>query len=385
MTVNGYVTQSNTDATPILLERNRSNAEKLRRSMADMTRPIAASYDPTIWAIPSYSGNTQYVTALNWGYLDGRNASVVMKPQIGNLSWDTKRPIYDMRAKRRVTTAEASTVDLTRDGFAMYALQPDEISSPGVTIRLDTDGFYYARPGMISGSRQLTGIPVQLTIAGHGESVTLYSATGLATRLPVRAGDPSTSYTVVCEELLSGLSSAASFTPAPAIDDAGLRRTASQARAIQAFAARKDRPLIIALTAKQAANRSMVRLANDLSASFRAARRTVRIGRAAPDDLVQSLQAVKPITHFPQWQTLPADIILLGSISDNLLIYDQYRGDLLPSGADAVKGGKSLIAVTYSPFVGEYQSLNLIAPDTNGLRQAVMHVARSLASGKRTK
>ena len=69
-----------------------------------------------------------------------------------------------------------------------------------------------------------------------------------------------------------------------------------------------------------------------------------------------------------QWRTIPADLILLGSPKDNLLIMDEARGGLLPG---ISKPGEGSPVVTYSPFVGEYQVLNLLATDEAGLRHAV--------------
>ncbi|MHB0999200.1 MAG: LamG domain-containing protein [Armatimonadota bacterium] len=377
MAVNGYVTQSNTDATPALSKRNLVNIGKLRQSMVNIAGPIAVSTEPTIWAVPSTSGNTQYVTVFNWGYQDGQNASVVMKPQMGQLGWNTNRPIYDMHAKRRLTAAEAATVDLTRDGFAMYALPVSEVSTPVITVSPGKDKFYYAKISMSTGGQQLTGIPVGITITGHGESVTIYSATGLTAKLPVRVGDTAGVYTVTCEELLSGLSGKTAFklTSSPIV---AVTRSAIPVQAIKVFAARKDRPLVIALTEKQSVDPAMVKLAGDLVVRFRTAGRTVRIGKAVPGDIIRSLQVVKAIQRFPQWQTVPADLVLLGTVSDNLLLYDQHRGGLLPSGADAVKNGANLINVTYSPFVGEYQALNIISSDMQGLKQAVNQVISTI-------
>jgi hypothetical protein len=344
--------------------------------MADVIPPIAVSSDPTIWAVPSTSGNTQYVTVLNWGYQDGQNASVVVKPQVGQLRWNANRPIYDLRAHKRLSAAEAATVDLTKDGFVLYALPATEVTTPSVSTALGADGFYYARPRMVSGGQELTGIPVQLTITGHGESVSLYSATGMTTKLPVREGEGAGAYTVTGSELLSGLSATSAFTVV-AKAQTPIQPDMPNA-AIKAFVGRKDRPLVIALTEKQAGDAAMVKLADDLATRFRVAGRIVRVGKAIPDDVVHSLQVVRAIQRYPQWQTVPADVVLLGPVSGNLLLYDQWRGGLLPAGADAVKVGASLISVSYSPFVGEYQALNLIAVDPSGLRQAVAQVIRAM-------
>ena len=98
--------------------------------------------------------------------------------------------------------------------------------------------------------------------------------------------------------------------------------------------------------------------------------RIVSIGTIEPNDVIESLQPLNPTRHFPQWKTIDADLVLLGSPRDNILLFDQMRGDLLPT-EDVQQLGRATLNVTYSPFVGEYQALNILAPDAAGLAAGV--------------
>ncbi len=83
---------------------------------------------------------------------------------------------------------------------------------------------------------------------------------------------------------------------------------------------------------------------------------------------MQSLQPLKSQQKFPQWRTIAADLVLLGTPQTNVLLFDQARGGLLEREKE--------VQVTYSPFVGEYQALNLIASDTASLAMAWNEAAR---------
>ena len=56
--------------------------------------------------------------------------------------------------------------------------------------------------------------------------------------------------------------------------------------------------------------------------------RKVRVGRAGPDDVVESLQPFKSPNRFPQWKTMSADLVLLGTPANNVLLLDQGFVDL---------------------------------------------------------
>ena len=149
----------------MLIRRNSENIGILRGAMAGVERPVAVSDDPTVWAIPHVSGDTQYVTVVNQGWIEGRSASKAVKPQVGELVWNTDRPIYDVRLGRKVTPEEASRCDLTKDAFRLYALPPTEVTKPSVEVKTGDRAFYEARVsvGLFAG-KPVTGVPVELTV-----------------------------------------------------------------------------------------------------------------------------------------------------------------------------------------------------------------------------
>ena len=143
---------------------------------------------------------------------------------------------------------------------------------------------------------------------------------------------------------------------------------------LKAFAARRE-PLVIALTPQQADDAGMMALAQKLRAYFTAQGRRAEIRRIAANDVVLSLQPLRPQQRYPQWKTVDADLILLGSPNDNLLLLDQARGHLLSDNWRQLTNGKFRVVTTYSPFVGEKWALNLLAADAPGLTAAVRRVA----------
>lgn len=288
--IRAYVPQSGTDWTPKLFARNRDNIQKLRAALNAAEKPFVTSDEPTIWAIPHQTGDVQYVTVVNWGYEDGKNASQIVKPQTGKLIWNTTRPIYDLRSGKKLTPQEAQNVDLTKDGFAVFALPPTELTAQGADATLSQ----------------------------------------LMQRLPLDIQSDS--------------------------------RYNLQYRGWEAFSSRKNVPLVIALTPEQQANPQIRALAEKLAARFKAPARDVTIRTIAPGDVIESLQPLD-LQKFPRWKTIDADLMLLGDAKTNPLIFDQWRGGLL---ADTPG-----VSVTYSPFVGERQVLNIVTNDVVGLERGV--------------
>ena len=143
MRVRAYVVNRDLDWTPELLARNGDNAKRLQAAMAGVSPPLAETGSETVWAVPTLAGDTQYLTVVNQATPPGGNASRVILPQTGHLTWHTDRPIYDVRLGRKLTADEAKTVDLTREGFQYYALPParrhcthsDGHSRPGRLLR----------------------------------------------------------------------------------------------------------------------------------------------------------------------------------------------------------------------------------------------------------
>ncbi len=379
MKVNAYVAQSMLDATPDLLARNADNITKLRDAMKGIATPAAVSTDPTVWAVPTQAGDTQYVTVVNQlmqsvplkDKPDGRR---LMKGQVGTVGWNTTRPIYDVRLGRKISPGEAAKVDLTKDAFQWYALPPEEVSTPQIAISDGTDGYKQALVTM-NGKSSMNGIPIEITVKRTGETVSLFTATGLPTRLPVRLNDDFGDCEITAKELLTGLSGKANFTakvtPAPqaAPDSSPVR--IYQADDLKQFGVRQKEPLTIALTDKQAADSEMKQLAETVAAYYRASGRTVIFGRAEPNQLVLSRQPYTNTQPYPQWKTVESDLVLFGSPNDNVLLMDQDRGYLLPSGLDLLKEGQGVVCLTFSPFVGECQVVNIIARDGKGLKAAV--------------
>lgn len=369
MRIAAYVAQTRNSQVPLLLERNRRNMRLLRRAMKSVDPPIATSTNPTVWTIPTRAGDVKYVTVVNWGYWPGRNGDVYVKPQVGHLHWHTHRPIYNVRLERRVTPKQAGRCNLTHDAFQWYALPPARVTRPELAVILSPSGRYVARV-VVKNPQSIRGIPVQLTVRRGAHQATVYSATGMAVKLPLRVGDPAGRYSVRATELLSGLSTSRTVTVAARSS----RRDTPHAATILAdpseiagFARRGTIPLVLAMTPKQKQNAGMMVIARGLLRYYRRQGRKVSIKTLRPGDVVVSLHWTRPIQPYPQWRTIAADIILLGSVHDNLLIYDQARGGLLPGAAT----GPPLVKVTQSPFDGGYDVLNVVADTIHGLKDAV--------------
>ncbi|MEQ1859263.1 MAG: hypothetical protein ABMA13_04955 [Chthoniobacteraceae bacterium] len=362
--VASYVTQSELDATPRLLARNAGNITKLRAALEGIAPPAATSEDPTMWAVPTRVKDTLYITAVNWAFAEGdeakefvrpadprasrpevwktkANASLYVKPRTATLAWHTTRPIYDVRQRRRLTAEEAAQVDFNADGFQWFALPAAEIESVALTL---------AEPARVrvetraADGSPLRGVPVEIALFHDDTLLTKLSAVSDDTvTIAPRAANR-----VVAAELLSGRQSEPlDLQPppprAPAPSDAALRK----------FAARKQVPLVIALTPAQERNPKFVALAKQIAARFEQAGRKARIGLAAPGDVVASLQPLRTPHRFPQWTTKPADLVLIGTPQDNVLMMDQVRGEIFPHSATGS-------VITKSPFVGEFDVLNIV-------------------------
>lgn len=381
--IRGYVTNRNEDWTPELMKRNAQNIELLRATMTKLgvPQPLAVSGEQTIWAVPHQTGNVQYVTVLNHGWQEGTNASEFVKPQTGKLKWNSQRPIYDLRASKVLSAGAAQSVDLTKDGFQVYALPPAAPTPPTLTFRRGADDFYYAWATV--GAPPMKGVPVQLTVSRDADAATVYGASGTLIPLPIREGGE---YQVTATELLSGQSGTATLATQkrvpilaniPVIGQL-FRNPAKEAQTAQEiadFASRKEVPLVVALTPAQADDAQTKELATRLLRFFRDKGRTVSMSRIEPGAVVQGLQAVAAAQNFPRWKTVEADLVILGSVSDNPLLLDQLRGYLLPAGAEGIGSGKALVDIVHSPFVGERDVLNIMAGDVAGLEAGVTQVA----------
>jgi len=370
--VASYVTQSELDATPKLLTRNGDNIARLRQALDGVGPPVASSEDPLAWAVPSRVKDTLYLTAVNWAFAEGdeakefvrpadpralksevwktkANASLYVKPRTATLAWHTDRPIYDVRAQRRLTSEEAARVDFTQDGFQWFALPQAAIAS--ASIATPDPGRIRAEVKAADGT-VLRGVPVEISVYDDQRLLTKISAVSDDTMaLPVRNANR-----VMMVELLSGIAS--DFTT---VQPAPPRASTSPETALTKFAARKNIPLIVALTPAQQKDAALTAAAKQIVERFAKAGRKARIGRATPDDVVTSLQPLRSPHRFPQWKTAPVDLVLLGTPQNNVLMMDQARGEILPYGAKGT-------VITKSPFVGECHVLNVIAPDTASIQ-----------------
>ena len=399
MQIAAYTPQTNVDATPLLLARNSDNIAKLRAAMDGVPTPVAASDSPTLWAIPAQCADTQYVTVVNHAFAEGdeakeflipadpratkperwktkANASLYVKPQTGALRWSTDRPIYDVRLGRKVTPEEAATVDLTADAFRWYALPPGEVTKPEVAVNKGAAGFYEALVTM-HGTAPMNGIPVEITVTGANDRAAVFSSTGAATRLPLSDADAG-EWLVTATELLTGLSESArvEIRPTPAV---GPRATVhlSEPPALKKFAARKTVAMTIALTAGQQKDAKLAALAKKLKVFYEQQGRVVSEGTVAPGGVVESLQPLRSPHRYPQWKTIPADLVLFGTPANNVLLLDQLRAEIFPRNFSTPPAGAAAVVHTRSPFVGECDALNIIATDAVGFSAAVQTITAS--------
>ena len=383
--VASYVTQSELDATPRLLERNKTNITELRAAMDGVTSPIAASDDPLLWAIPTRVKDVTYVTALNWAYAEGEeakeyvrpadprasrpevwktkaNASIYVKPRTGTIRWNTSRPVYSLREQRLLTSEEASSVDFTRDAFQWYASPP--AIPEQITITAPERGRVRVEVKSAEGIA-MRGLPIQLqvkSVDGH-VSYPVSAISGEMIELPsdviLNPG------MVSATELLSGKSTDGIALPAP------VKSAPKLPSDLAKFLARKTGSVVVALTPAQAKDAFMTTLAESLITRLRQKGRVVRIGIANPKDVVESLQPLKSPHRFPQWKTVAADLVLFGTPQDNVLMLDQLRGEIFPADFQIPPPGQGRVITTKSAFVGECDVLNVVALDATGAAAAL--------------
>jgi hypothetical protein len=342
-----------------LFERNKENIELLQKAMANTPPPVAASSNPTIWAVPHTTGDVQYVTVVNWGYQPGTNADKIVAPQTGRLTWNTDRPIYDVRARRLLTAEGATHVDLTKDGFCLYALPPKPVAKPlltlnGGTATVDVGGVH--------------GVPVQIDVHVNDKTYTVFAASGTSAKLPLQANQENQ---VQATELLTGQTSdsvKANAASPLTMSDADMDGSKQTIR----FLSRKDVPVVVALTSDQSADPKMAALADRVVNLLKSHGRDARVGRADPTDVVQSIQIAQSINKYPEWQTANVDLVLFGSPANNVLLFDQVRGCLLPA-----RPTEGQLQLTYSPFVGGCDVLNVLGTNTETLAASIDKLAQA--------
>ncbi|NOU69400.1 hypothetical protein GC096_35875 [Paenibacillus sp. LMG 31461] len=372
MQVRAYVIQSDTDQTNNLLTRNTDNISKLQVAMTGINRPIAYATQSDVWAVPTRAGDTSFITVLNEKHDTAIGNTQHLVGQTAELTWNTNLPIYDVRLGRKVTVAEAAHVDLQSNGFQWYALPPAEVTTPEIAVQLTNSGFYEAYT-TIRNPNPMSGIPVEITVthSTSGDTATIYSATGLTAKLPLKNSDAPGTYTIKVKELLSGLEATSSVivTDLPAVEDevVAIHREWD----VRAFEERHTVPLTVALTAAQFADSTYVTQAERLVNYYIAQGRSAQIGLAEPGGVVKSLQEYQSQLKFPKWKTVDSDLVLLGNTSSNILLLDQARAYLLPEQSQTLAVGKASINLVNSAFSGEYNTLNIVANDTAGITAAV--------------
>lgn len=383
------------DLTPQILGRNTPNIAKLQTALEGVPPPLATTNASMCWLVPTQCGDTQYLTALNQRVAEGEeseelarqpdvrgnkremwrskaNASLWVPPAKWPLQWHTQRPIYDVRLGRKLTADEAATADFSKDSFRWYALPPAEIVAPSVTVAPGVKGFYEGKLSMQNGV-PMRGLPVEVTVSRGGESATVYSATGWSVQLPFSERDAGT-FEITARELITGLTGRTSVTVTPPQEQAvrsGV--TVRDASALAKFATRKHVALTIALTPEQERDPKIVEQAKAVAAFYRTQKRVVatQFASIAPGGVVESLQPLASPHRYPQWKTAPTDLVLLGSPSNNVLMLDQARGQLFPRDFTTPAAGEAAVLYTRSPFVGEYDVVNIVASDVAGITAAV--------------
>jgi hypothetical protein len=355
----GHTDNPSLDETPHLIERNLDNIARLRAAMDGLDRPVAFSQDPTIWAIPHQTGSTLYVTVVNQASPPGENATAVVQPQSGTLQWTTDRPIYDVTAGRIVPEGQRDTVDLTETAVRIYALPAGEPSRPKLAVHRGEDGFYAVR---VETGPGITGTPVEIALAHDDDRATLFGATGKAIRLPVTGNEPG-AYELTATDLLTGESETIVFDVTAEPTQLPWQADTSRQR-VRSFVARGDTPLTLALTASQQGNADTMRQVEQLKRVLEDAGRSVTVRRLAPFEVVEHVQVYHAGQQFPRWSTIAEDLVLIGTPGDNILIYDQTRGGLLPPH----ENGR--VAWTASAFRNGFDVLTLFADDAEGIATA---------------
>jgi hypothetical protein len=361
-----YANQNYQDQTPALLERNKENRRIVRQLLPDIEIPIASSDSMHVWALPSTAGNTGYLTVVNQTPPDGeQNMSKVLPPVTAYLSVHTDLPVYDTQTGTPASLYDS--VDLTTDSFRLFAIPAAEPVAPEVTVTLGDDYWYQAEAVLMNGI-ELTGIPVEFTLTANGESVTLYGASSTPVRLPIKADDPDTDIMLTATELLSGNTS-------ERVTTVHTRQSIKQDPNRINFGdiMNRETPLVIALTPEQHEDEEIRNAAQDLADAISHRDATVQL--IAPGELIESRQPYQAVQKYPQWQTVDADLILFGSARDNILMFDQARGGLLPSDAPE---SEFETKQTFSPFYPEQHCLNVMVQDDSELIAAIKEMTHSL-------
>ncbi len=341
------------DVLSVLLERNRDNIAELRRVLGDVERGPAWSDEPTVWVVTHQTGDTQYVTVLNYGHEADKNPWQHVTEQTANLHWHTERPIYELHQGQLLSTNQVRQLPLAQRGFVMFALPREQVQT--LAVRVDVATGSHDKVGekahAIVTSNAGDGLPVELQLVRQatGEQVTLYAGTGQLTKLPIHASMAG-EYKLKARDLLAGIEAQTHFNLS-----ANTTTQLGHNQALRQFMARSHTPLVLALTSTQMDDADWRDRVAQLKTWLESQGRSVTVQSIKPGEVVRGLQTHAAAQSYPRWRTIEADLILIGSPADNPLLLDQARGFLLREVAEVGR-----LQVTYSPFVGEYHALNLL-------------------------
>ena len=374
LSIAAYITQQNTDATPALFRRNANNIAALRQVLAglNLQRPLVTSDDTQTWAVPFTSGDLQGVVVVNQAMREVpappgseiKEPRLVLAPRKARIAWKTSRPIFDASPGALQVLAtdarRASEVDFTTEGARVYLLPPRDLTAP--TLEFSPDGDWMSAT-VTTGVPSMRGVPMRLDISKGGANTSIYTASGRATRLPIRVGE--SGFFVRATEMLSLKSSQKTVPVLGAfVAPESVARQATLSR-LRDWMASGQAPLVIALTPAQSADTAWKNVAQSLRKYLQASGRASSIQTIEPGGLVRGLQPFETIQRFPQWHTADADLILLGSPRDNVLLFDQWRGRLLPEVFEPK------LALVRSPFNGGRDALNVLASSAGEARQVL--------------
>ncbi len=300
-----------------------------------------------------------------------RNLSKFVQPVEPRLRWHLPagHHLYELRSQRELSPAEGTVCDLRKHPFAVYAITPAPVSAPSYTLSLAPSGFIQISPTIPA----LDGIPVAVDIRTGKETVRVYSATGLTTRLPVHVSTLNEGVRIELRvrELLRNTSQG--YRPLALTEKRQRKTLAAECReafddgaAIPAFGRRRV-PLMIGLTPRQRSSRRLLSAVQQLSAQLKRLGRSVEIRSITPGDLIRSPRRYAAILKYPFWSSPEADLILLGTPRENFLLFDLARGGLL---LPVPKAGYRL-QYLWSPFHGEFDAVVIQAPDDDGVVRGI--------------
>ena len=340
--------------------------------MAEVQRPIAWSDDPYQWVIPFRNGDVQYVMAVNVAtHPRPKQANLLtILPRVSNMHVQKGATIRTLDGRAVNIVNNQTSVDFGQDAFAAWVVTPPSTGALNIRFEAASDDLYQATITTVDPGQR--GLPVELKLSAGDDHATIFGATGSPIPLPLRPSDKTERVTVTATELTTGHQLVTEFAPARQAAVAVSSPRAMDS-AVRAFARRSQRALTIGLTEAQAADPAYCAIAERLAAHFRSHRNSVSVKKVVPGEIVLSPQPFNLVAAYPRWRTEATDLVLLGSATDNLLLFDQARGLLLPDASD-MQAARPHACVTHSPFVGEYDALNLLGANIGDVQRLAEYV-----------